>query len=465
MNKIICDVCGTDYPETAAQCPICGCASAGAQTSAGNEVADAEEQAAYVPVKGGRFSKANVRKRLKNSQMYYDPIPEPDPEPEYEDDQDPEEEDAEEDHGSNRGLLIVVAILLLAIVAVSIYIGVEIFGVGSDDPVSVGKPGTSQSTSTNPTTEPVTDPTTTAKVHCEALQLSSLEIDRLQVGTEWLLMVTKVPEQTTEDVRFETSDPNVATVSEDGRIRAIGAGEAIITVTCGEVTETVKVVCVAETTDTTDPTDPTDPTETTDPTDPTENTEPSEVPSDFVLKLNRKDFTLNKAGDTHNLYNGDVDASEITWESLDETVVTVKDGVVTAVGKGRTQVVAKYGDQKVSCWVSSNAKKAQETEPAGPNGAESGDGAAATYKLLVNGKICKDGDQYNGDVSLPIGDNFSLTIVDEDGKQQDVTWKMSKEGVCSVNGRTVTGESAGTVNLTVTIDGQTYKCIVRVNAS
>ena len=43
MNKIICDVCGTDYPETAAQCPICGCASAGAQTAAGKEMADTEE--------------------------------------------------------------------------------------------------------------------------------------------------------------------------------------------------------------------------------------------------------------------------------------------------------------------------------------------------------------------------------------------------------------------------------------
>ena len=26
MSKIICDVCGTSYPETAAACPICGCA-------------------------------------------------------------------------------------------------------------------------------------------------------------------------------------------------------------------------------------------------------------------------------------------------------------------------------------------------------------------------------------------------------------------------------------------------------
>ena len=25
MGKIICDICGTSYPDTAQQCPICGC--------------------------------------------------------------------------------------------------------------------------------------------------------------------------------------------------------------------------------------------------------------------------------------------------------------------------------------------------------------------------------------------------------------------------------------------------------
>ena len=24
MNKVICDICGTSYPDTADQCPICG---------------------------------------------------------------------------------------------------------------------------------------------------------------------------------------------------------------------------------------------------------------------------------------------------------------------------------------------------------------------------------------------------------------------------------------------------------
>ena len=66
MNKVICDVCGTDYPETASQCPVCGCVRrGGSQTSAGNATANSESAAGYTYVKGGRFSKSNVRKRLK----------------------------------------------------------------------------------------------------------------------------------------------------------------------------------------------------------------------------------------------------------------------------------------------------------------------------------------------------------------------------------------------------------------
>ena len=63
MSKIICDVCGTAYPDTASQCPICGCArpdhpQAAAGNSAGEQV---DAGGGYTYVKGGRFSKSNVR--------------------------------------------------------------------------------------------------------------------------------------------------------------------------------------------------------------------------------------------------------------------------------------------------------------------------------------------------------------------------------------------------------------------
>ena len=61
MSKIICDVCGTSYPDTANQCPICGKLKQDNPASATDTVNAQDNGYAYV--KGGRFSHANVRKR------------------------------------------------------------------------------------------------------------------------------------------------------------------------------------------------------------------------------------------------------------------------------------------------------------------------------------------------------------------------------------------------------------------
>ena len=64
MSKIICDICGTRYPDTAEQCPICGHVSEGTE----NVVADVFDMdnvqgESRQKVSGGRFSKSNVKKR------------------------------------------------------------------------------------------------------------------------------------------------------------------------------------------------------------------------------------------------------------------------------------------------------------------------------------------------------------------------------------------------------------------
>jgi cyclase len=52
MSKIICDVCGTSYPETATQCPICGCVRPGDAKSVKSGVSGTSS--GYTYVKGGR---------------------------------------------------------------------------------------------------------------------------------------------------------------------------------------------------------------------------------------------------------------------------------------------------------------------------------------------------------------------------------------------------------------------------
>ena len=55
MSKIICEVCGTSYPSSAAQCPICGCVRPqNKQPASGDVLPDnqLEEEKAKKPVRG-----------------------------------------------------------------------------------------------------------------------------------------------------------------------------------------------------------------------------------------------------------------------------------------------------------------------------------------------------------------------------------------------------------------------------
>lgn len=432
MNKIICDICGTDYPETAAQCPICGCASAGAQTSAGADVADGEEKA-YTPVKGGRYSKANVRKRLKANQIPYDPIPDSDPEPEYEDEERQDEAEVEEDRGSNRGLIIVIGILLVAIVAVAAYIAISMFGLGLDElPFLdfINKPGTSQNAGlTGPSTDPVTEPASSATdIVCTELSLSDVDIFLKSVGSTWQLTAEPVPANTTDQVVFSSTDENVVTVDATGLVTAVGTGKASVIVTCGNVVVDCPVLCGGE-----------------------ESTESTQSPESFVLTLQSKDFTLNKVGATFDLYNGEVDPAQITWTSDNEQVATIKDGIVTAVGNGRTKVHGVYGEQKVFCWVSCKLPEATVTEP-----------GAVTYSIRINGIEPYFGTPQAAEVTVDIGEELNIKVVDENGKRVEAEWTASRKSIVTLEGNTVIAEKAGNVILTAEVDGQKLTCTLIV---
>ena len=49
MSKIVCDICGTAYPDTAQECPICGCAKDDAAALLAGAAAAEEEVAAGEP--------------------------------------------------------------------------------------------------------------------------------------------------------------------------------------------------------------------------------------------------------------------------------------------------------------------------------------------------------------------------------------------------------------------------------
>lgn len=406
MSKIICDVCGTSYPETANQCPICGCVRSGDAVTVRGDTNNAEVTTTgnYTHVKGGRFSKSNVKKRNQGKAVPVAPAPQKDEKP-------------KKAGKGDKAMIITVFVLLIAIVAIVIYIAVYFFAPGKDKPDHETTQNTTQAT--QQTVETTED--TVLEVPCEELEVSDTVIELDKAGAALLLNVTPSPENTTDEITYATSDETVAVVTEDGKVVAAGNGEAIITITCGEISVECRVVCTIE-------------------SDVEETTETVYSTADF--KLNRKDFTLNSYGSTWTLYKGDIPADVITWTSNDEKVVTIKDGVVTAVGPGMATVYAEYGGIKLECIVrcADSVKAPAETESP----------TETAYKISAT------------DVTIKVGETFTLTIEDKEGKKVEVTWVCANTEICTVSNGTVTGVAKGTTVVSTTVDGVAYRCTVRV---
>lgn len=415
MSKIICDVCGTSYPETAAQCPICGCARPVDTHGTVHDGGDTAS-AGYTYVKGGRFSKANVRKRNMAKQAVAGGEV---------------QVDNETRNNKNKWLLVTALILAAAVIAVVIYIVFHFFDPFGlqKDPVQT-EPSTSATTpseSTDDTTEP-----TIEDVYCSSLTLSKTEIQLDSIGASYQLDVTANPADTTDKIFYATDDEDVATVTADGLVTAIAEGETDIFITCGSIQETVKFVCVIETEPPTE--------ETTDPTEDT--TAPVEAGE---LKLNREDFTLFYKGASWDVYDGELDVKAITWSSDNENIATVEDGKVVATGSGMTTIHAEYKGQKASCIV-----RCEFPSSGGSGGVTQDGNRNGSYKISSE------------DVTISVGEKFSLVLTDETGHTVSVSWSVSNSGICTVSGNTVTGVASGTAVVEVTYEGNYYSCIVRV---
>lgn len=337
MSKIICDICGTSYPETAKQCPICGCVRPGDVQRVTNEIKnDGQVSTGYTYVKGGRFSKSNVKKRSKGD------VPATAPKASA-----PNGENAGKEK-NNRGLVITAAVLFLAIIGVVIYIAIRFFAPisGTNDP---------QSTTTNPQQDVI-------DLTCKDITFDVYDVLFAEEGEARLLYVTVSPANTTDKITFQSEDEAIATVSDAGKITAVAEGTTKIVVSCGDITKECVVTCQFG--------EPTTSETTEETTVPEETTKPAET-----IRLNREDMTMYRMGEDWVLYSGSIAKNLITWSSDDETVAVFTDGKVVAVGPGMTTVHAEFEDQKVSCIVRCDF---QASSGIGGNGGVSEDGGSAS---------------------------------------------------------------------------------------
>ena len=419
MNKIICNVCGTSYPENASQCPICGFART-SETNSGNA------DGSYTYVKGGRFSKSNVRKRnqVKAKEVSSNVTV--------------AEMDTKEK--TNVGSVILIIILLVAILAVVGYIAMRFFL--PNDYLFEGLdnftlPSLVQNTEDQPEEEPDDDfvssnaesedePNEETLADCESISLNESHVELTAVGESFELVATLEPADASESVVFVSSDESVVTVDESGMITSTGEGSAVITVTCGKASAVCNVFC----------------------------TVPTTLPVAQPLVLNRKEITFESEGQSWMLYDGELAPSDILWTSDDNAVATIENGKVVAVGSGDTTVYGIYNGTTASCII--HCKLDDEENEGGTGISEADDDTKRTYKL------------YNpygraDDVTIKVGQKFTLKLVDEDKKEvSGVEWKVQKSKICSCNKGTVKGLASGTSKVTAVFDGKEYTCIVRV---
>lgn len=408
MSKVICDVCGTTYPETAAQCPICGSAKNSPNQTAAATVSGEASSASYAYVKGGRFSKKNVRRRSRGGSTPTTA--------QRRSERGNSRTVQENNEPSNTGLVIVVVLLMIAIVMVLVYIGVKHLGTQE-------KPNPNENVGTGETTVQTGDTTPSSEVTpipCTGLKLSH-NIVELTVGDGFKLEVRELePADTTDEVTYASGDPTIATVTQNGEVVMVGEGQTVITVTCGSVSATCSVKTPNSGTD-----------------------EPT--PGVFEFEFNTPfkdpttgygDTTLSAQGATWKAYKVslNIDPSLITWVSDNPEICTVENGIVTAVGPGTTKIHAQYNGVTYTCMIRCSFSAAEVT----------GD--------------CK---LSHTDVTLPVGQSFTLKLKDSSGNAVSVTWTCEGGGV-TIDGNKITGAIPGTWNVSTTYEGFIYNCIVRV---
>lgn len=316
MSKVVCEICGTSYPETCDQCPICGCVK---PIDSGVVLdKDSGSGSHYTYVKGGRFSKKNVRKINGGSIQSVDRMPTLN------------DQKNENRTRKNRIILISAIALLLVVLAVCAYLFIDVYSDflfsdsdGTQNTTVLENEETEDTATEDTASTESTDSDQVTVIACTAINGLPENVVFDSEQNQLQLEVVCIPANTTDIVIFESANPEIITVDETGLLTAVSEGETTITVTCGAVKNVFSVTY----------------------------TMPKEEIPVTKFELNRTDFTLFYAGDYWYIYDGDIPAREIVWTSDNEEVVIVEFGRVVAVGEGTTYIHGEYDGEKHSCIV------------------------------------------------------------------------------------------------------------------
>lgn len=228
----------------------------------------------------------------------------------------------------------------------------------------------------------------------------------LSVGSSAQLEAAVTPDDYIGRVSWESSDTTVLRVLSNGKVVAVGQGEAVITASIGEATSSVTITVTGE--------------------------QPGESGLTGV-SLDRYTLTLYAGEEaeqlTATLKPEGIEAA-IHWMSSNQTAATVsQDGKITPLSAGITVVTAAAGDYRASCIVTVQPKRVRVTgirfdEP--------------THTLMMGSTV-----------------TLQPIIAPDDATVKNLTWVSSDEQTATVS-RTgiVTALSVGETTITATtVDG------------
>lgn len=508
MSKVICDVCGTAYAETADQCPICGTAKTIDTRPAPGT---AGEGSGYAYVKGGRFSQSNVRKKNAGKQQLPRTVEQPRPRRTQENTQQeekqqrpprkPRRDEPENEQPSNIGLIIIVVVLLLAIISLCAYVAIRFINMNN-------------SRKANEATATSSSSSVLQNIPCTGISIPGApSYTMTDLSDQVVIEVVCQPSDTTDMLNWNYDD-SVVDVSRSGNswiIKPVGSGETTVEVSCGGYSASVTIVCNiqnvpcngiaiegAEEHIFTSATEQLrlnvvcDPASTTEAVSwdydenivsiaqdgdqwvviPVASGETTatvtcggysdsihivcDLNSGFVLKWavepgadGSYDITLKGYGTRWRIYNGEVDVSRISFSSSDETVATVENGYVYIWKNGNVIITAAYGNQVIRMTVRAREVEEQVT-PVEPD-----------YFIYT-----QYGQETDNDVTIYVGDVLRFSLRDKDGIKvtEGLTFRVSDDTVLSVSedGR-VTALSAGRAYIYIEYQGVEYKCVIRVH--
>ena len=228
----------------------------------------------------------------------------------------------------------------------------------------------------------------------------------LPVGSSVQLEAAVTPDDYVGHITWESSDTSVLRVLSNGKVVAVGQGEAVITASIGEATSSVTITVTGE--------------------------QPGESGLTGV-SLDRYTLTLYAGEEAEQLtatLKPEGTEATIRWTSSNQTAATVsQDGKVTPLSAGVTVVTAAAGDYRASCIVTVQPERVRVT---GIRFEET------THTLMMGSTV-----------------TLQPIIAPDDATVKNLTWVSSDEQTATVS-RTgiVTALSVGETTITATtVDG------------